>query len=233
MLPASSTIGRLLRLPLKLVPDLVPMRVLSGPLAGKRWLSTSATHGCWLGTYESELQREIVACLKVDDIFYDVGANVGFFSLLASYRAAQVFAFEPVGRNVELMRRNFGLNDRRNITIIEAAVSDTVGTARFATGNSASQGTLGEEGVEVKAVSLDSLDLPAPSVIKMDIEGAESRALAGAERILRNHRPLIFLSTHGWKQHDECGSFLRGLGYSLTLRRDGAADGQYESVARP
>lgn len=231
MFESSSAVGKLVRLPLKLVPDLVPMRILSGPLAGKRWLSTSATHGCWLGTYELQLQREIAARLKYSDVFYDVGANVGFFSLLASYRAAQVVAFEPAPRNVELLRHNLALNGRLNVTIVQAAVSDSAGKERFATGRSASQGRLGDAGYEVKLVSLDSQNLPPPSVIKMDIEGAESLALLGAKKLLRKHKPVIFLSSHGWQQHELCWRFLHSLGYSLTLRGDGTVDGQYESIA--
>lgn len=234
---ARNLAGKLLRLPLKLVPALKPMRILSGPLAGKRWLSTSGTHGCWLGTYEIDLQRELAKVLGKDDVFYDVGANVGFFSLLAASRGARVVAFEPLQRNVELLRRNMALNQVGDVMLVQSAVARTSGKALFSSDGSASMGQLSStRGVEVSVVALDEFvaagRAPAPTVIKMDIEGAESEALAGARELLRTRRPTIFLSTHGWQQNQACWSFLESLGYRMELRKDGARDGQYEVVAR-
>lgn len=212
--------------------------ILSGPLRGARWLSTSGTHGCWLGTYEADLQRELWKALRPGDVFFDVGANVGFFSLLAQRRLAgtgQVIAFEPLPRNVELLRRNLALNGL-SVTLIDAAVADGSGKAVFEQSTSGSMGHLGAgSGIEVDLVCLDELvsmgRVPPPHVIKMDIEGAESRAMAGARQVLVQHRPLLFLSTHGWAEHERCCAFLTSLGYRLRLRRDGHVDGQYELVA--
>lgn len=230
-----SALGKAIRLPLRLVPKLTPLPILSGPLAGKRWLSTSGTHGCWLGTYEAPLQRLLADALRPGDVFYDIGANVGFFSLLASQRvgAGRVIAFEPLPANLELLRRNLALNGADNVSIVDAAVADTSGRARFTVGGSASQGALADEGIEVAVVALDELDLPPPTVMKIDVEGAESRVLAGAVRLLTHHRPVIFLSSHGFRQYDACTRFLEGVGYCSSLRRDGSRDGQYESVASP
>ncbi len=229
-----SAFAKAIRLPLRLIPKLKPLPILSGPLAGKRWLSTSGTHGCWLGTYESELQRLLVENLRPGDVLYDVGANVGFFSLLASHLVGtgSVVAFEPLPANLDLLKKNLALNGVGNVSIVEAAVADTNGTARFALGQSSSQGMLADTGIEVRLVSLDQLDLPPPTAMKIDVEGAESRVLAGAAKLLSNYRPLIFLSTHGYLQHEACTAPLEGMGYRLTLWRDGAMDGQYESVAR-
>src|SRR5262245_36111858 len=112
ILQSHTLLGRLVRTPLRLVPQLKPLRILTGPLAGKRWLSTSGTHGCWLGTYEMDLQRLIVSSLKPGDVFYDVGANVGFFSLLAASLVGSrgtVIAFEPLPRNIALLQQNLAL----------------------------------------------------------------------------------------------------------------------------
>jgi FkbM family methyltransferase len=240
MIPrASSFIGWLVRLPLRLVPAMTPLRILSGPLAGRRWLSTSANHGCWLGTYERDLQQLFVRELKPGDVVYDVGANVGFFSLLASVLvgpAGRVVAFEPLPRNVELLRANLGLNAVANVDIVAAAVAGKAGSTLFAIGGSPSMGSMdASRGIEVRVVGLDELvangEIPLPAAIKMDIEGAESRALSGARNILEAHRPTLFLSTHGYREHEECLRLLKDLGYRVRVWRDGAADGQYESVA--
>jgi FkbM family methyltransferase len=236
----NSVAGRLLRLPLRLVPDMTPMRVLSGPLAGSRWLSTAGPHGCWIGIYERGLQETFVRTVRPGHVVYDVGANAGFFTLLASKLAGdtgKVVAVEPLARNLGLIREHMRLNGTRNVQVIEAALGDVTGEARFHTAWSPSMGSLDDEGdIAVKVTTLDALvaaGAPRPDVIKMDIEGAESRALLGARATLESCRPVVFLSTHGWKQHETCQALLRSLGFRLTLRRDGTADGQYELLAEP
>ncbi len=235
---ASVLARKLVRLPLKLVPELRPVPVLSGPLAGKRWLSTSGTHGCWLGIYESDLQRLLVDSLSPGDVFLDVGANVGFFSLLGATLvgpSGKVIAFEPVSENAQLLLRNLALNRVTNVQLVEAAVADRAGTASFEDGQSPSQGRLGTGSRSVPVVTLDGLlasgAIPAPQVIKMDIEGAESLALSGARGLLATHKPKLFLSTHGYQQQAQCLEFLHALGYTTVLRRDGKIDGQYEVIA--
>jgi FkbM family methyltransferase len=235
-----SVAGRLLRLPLRLVPPMRRMRIWSGPLAGRAWLSGTSPHGCWLGTYERPLQRLLCAHVKEGDVFYDVGANVGFFSLLASVRVGsrgRVVAFEPLPRNVELLHRHLAMNAVTNVTVIAKAVADTAGTAMFESTGSPSMGALSSTGIPVEITTLDDVvasgTVPPPTVIKMDIEGAESRALAGARVTLATHRPLIFLSTHGYEQNDACRSLLAQTGYDTQVWRDGSRDGQYELVARP
>ena len=64
-------------------------------------------------------------------------------------------------------------------------------------------------------VSLDSLKLPPPDVIKMDIEGGESDALKGARTLLVEHKPIIVLALHGPEHADFCPEFLRSCGYRV------------------
>ena len=77
----------------------------------------------------------------------------------------------------------------------------------------------GPSAVPVRAFTLDHLvfrdGLPAPTVMKIDVEGAEHAVLRGATRLLTEKRPLIFLSTHGPQVHTECCRLLAGLGYTL------------------
>lgn len=96
--------------------------------------------------------------------------------------------------------------------------------------------SLGAEGIGVPVVTLDKLvndgTIPPPSVMKIDVEGAEERVLTGAYRLLTTAFPLIFLSAHGYRQHEACRDYLSELGYELQLRRDGNRDGQYEVTAK-
>src|SRR5713101_1261535 len=94
----NSALGKVARLPLKFVPSTAVVRILSGQLRGKRWIVGSGIYRCWLGWYESEKQLIISQDVRPNTVFYDVGANVGFYSLLASMLvgAGKVFSFEPV-----------------------------------------------------------------------------------------------------------------------------------------
>jgi len=80
------------------IPRSVRVPILQGPLRGKCWIVGSATHGCWLGSYEAVKQSAFAASVKAGGVTYDVGANVGFYTLLASALAGprgHVFASSP------------------------------------------------------------------------------------------------------------------------------------------
>jgi hypothetical protein len=94
-------IGRPLVLSLKLVPQSSVARLLQGRLRGARWIVGPGTHGCCLGTYELPKQREFDKAVREGHVVYDVGANVGFYSLLAACCVGEngkVHAFEPLPR---------------------------------------------------------------------------------------------------------------------------------------
>jgi FkbM family methyltransferase len=212
----SSLAGRLLRLPLWLIPKSAVVPICSGPLRGYRWIVGSGTHGYWLGTYECDKQRSIARCLRTGKVFYDLGSNVGFYSLLAAAAGCRVFAFEPSPRNLAFLRRHIVLNGIQNVEIIETAVSDFVGTAPFGDGLTPNDGSLLKAGgLEVRVVALDQMHLPSPDIIKIDIEGSEYHALAGAKVTIHSSRPTIFLATHSLEVHRQCCGLLRSWNYSL------------------
>lgn len=217
---SSTLTGRLLRLPLRLLPGTAVVRVCSGALRGARWIVGSSTHGCWLGTYEADKQRAFAAHLHPGLTVYDVGANVGFYSLIASRVGGAVVAFEPVPRNLNFLRRHLELNGAANARVVAAAVGAANGTVHFDFGAHPSCGRVACSGnLEVAMVSLDQLlaegSVPEPDLIKIDVEGAEADVLAGAERLLRRRHPTIFLATHGQAVHDRCVAILTDHGYEL------------------
>ncbi len=229
----------IIRLPLRLIPREAVMRICSGPLRGFRWIAGSAPHGSWLGTYESHVQRLFCERVKPGDIVFDIGANVGFFTLLASKLAGpngHVYAFEPLPRNLSYIEQHIRLNDLANVTVKPIAIAATSGTARFGDGENDSQTRLSEKGEhQVTTASLDDLIAsgvaPLPAFIKMDIEGAESDALRGALALLGSTGLTIVLSTHGHVQQERCWSALEQAQFHLELLRDGAADGDYLILA--
>lgn len=225
-LSSQSLLGRTLRLPLRLIPENVWLPILQGPLRGRRWIAGSSDHGCWLGSYEYEKQRAFARFIKPGNVIYDLGANTGFYSLMAAVLtgpAGRVAAFEPHPANVANLRKNLELNLVANCFIFEAAVSDSDGYGKFLPGPSYSTGQLvqhSERALRVRTVTLDSLaasaQLSPPNIVKCDIEGGEYDALRGASEILRKFTPVIFLATHGSQIHALCCRFLLGLNYRLT-----------------
>jgi FkbM family methyltransferase len=213
-------LGKIIRLPFKLIPPGAVVRVVRGPARGKRWIADSSAHGFWLGYWELPNQERFAAHLKGGDVVYDIGAHVGLYTLLSSDRvgpAGHVYAFEPFPRNVEYLRHHIAINHLQNCTVIEGAVSKCAGSLHFDPTELNAAGHLSESGaLEVKTISIDefcSTGRP-PSVIKINAEGAEMDVLMGGRQTIAKFRPLIFLSTHSDALDHDCRQFLCSCGYS-------------------
>jgi FkbM family methyltransferase len=233
-------LGSLLRAPLRFLPRETVVPILQGPLKGKRWISGSGNHGCWLGTYELPKQLAMLRFIRAGMVCYDVGANVGFYTLLFSHLAGtggKVLAFEPFPRNVALLRRHIEMNRCANVTVFDSAVGDREGTVLFEEAPSASMGRVSARGrLAVQCRRLDQImseDLPPPDLIKIDVEGSESAVLAGALEILQKHKPIVFLATHGREQHRNCVAILKQHAYSVAGATGEAADQTDELLAIP
>lgn len=202
--------GRAIRAPLRLIPKTAVVPILSGPNRGLRWVAGSFNHGCWLGTYERRCAEFIAAQIRPGATVFDVGANVGYYTLLMARRAGRVFAFEPNPRNVGYLRQHLALNGITNAEVVEAAVSDKTGLAHFS-GDGAT-GRLSSTGHGVKTVTLD--DYPTPDFVKMDIEGAELSGIRGSSRIMRERSTSWFIALHGDALHELPRSLAAG-GYCV------------------
>src|SRR5262249_53966086 len=98
LLAFDKPLGRAIRWPLRFMPTNKPFPFLLGPNRGIYWIVGSATHGCWIGWYEWELAHKIRAACRPGMIAFDVGANVGYYTLLMSRAigpSGLVYAFEP------------------------------------------------------------------------------------------------------------------------------------------
>ena len=219
---ATSLVGRVARLPLRMIPPSTVMPILRGPLKGAKWIVGSQRHAFWLGTYEPYFQRLLARYLTDSAIFFDIGANVGFYSLLAANLASRgrVVAFEPLPENVVFLRRHLALNAIRNVDVVETAVSDRNGFAAFGQEPTRAMGHLSNDGdLQVETTTLDTFlqdqKNPPPTHIKMDIEGAEFAALTGAKDCFRKYRPVLFLATHGRDVHQDCCRLLQSWSYRI------------------
>lgn len=240
-LSASAILGRVARWPLRLVPSNATVPVLTGALRGARWVVGSGPHGCWLGTYERSSQQLAQRLVRPGDVVFDLGANVGFFTLLFSRKAGEkgrVVAYEPLERNRVALQRHLDLNRVRNVDVAGEAICDRAERARFSASFGPFQAGLMESGeLEVVTSTLDEevfeKGRPSPSLVKMDVEGAEHRILQGAVRLIERRPPVFWIETHGWRAHEDCRAMLEYCEFTLDQERSSDGSGGGRIVAYP
>ncbi len=210
------------------------MRIFAGVLKGY-WWSTSVNYDYLTGTYEDPaVIDKFCSWMKPGTVFYDLGAHVGYYSILAAQTltTGEVHSFEPVPANRELFMNHLRLNaslfnsDCIHLHALAVTAGDTevefttdTGTegntyiknsARFAAARSR---------MVMPAISVDQFvraGNKAPAIMKIDVEGAELEVLKGALETIKDYRPFIMLATHdchvpGIK--DQCLQLLHSLDY--------------------
>lgn len=202
----------------RLLNHFLPMLRKDGSLMGERVVSThygfryKADLGDWLGqyvyltgVYEPPTAHVISTLLSPGDTFIDVGANSGFFTLLASHRVGptgRVLSFEPLPSMRRRITENLALNGMGNVTLHGVALSNTVGEATFYEGPQGHKGIssmrpIGEASsiLQVPTMSLDEIADKTPSVklIKIDVEGAEQLVIEGMQSLLAQHHPYLII----------------------------------------
>jgi FkbM family methyltransferase len=149
------------------------------------------------GVYERRLTRRILELARSGGTFIDVGANLGYFTLLwaGSNPGNKCIAFEAAPRNIDILRRNISRNRLdAQVDVVPSAAGATPGTLRFDVGPADQTGWGGftlDEGsarsIDVTVVRVDDLVGPDDTIalLKVDIEGADTWALLGCERLLK------------------------------------------------
>lgn len=151
-------------------------------------------NGLLFGIWEYKLSLFILKNLKPDDIFYDVGGNLGFYTFLSSIIAKKVYSFEPVKEYYNLLEENF--KNYRNIKLFNIALSNFNGKAFIVYKSGFSfltkKKNQAKHSEETKVLTLNSFckNRKFPTFIKADIEGHEFNFLLGAEKILL-HKPTL------------------------------------------
>ncbi len=162
---------------------------------------------CQYEPYESSLIREV---LKPGMTVYDIGANLGYYVLLASEcvgSTGKVFAFEPAPENLELLRRTVSENTTTNVTIHACAVGANDGEASLAisptnSGDHQLREAADRAKVAVPVRSTDSLiaeGLPTADVVIMDVQGSELDAIRGMNSLLGTGSPKVIF-TEFWQK---------------------------------
>lgn len=197
----------------------------------------------FFGHYHERYEAALVArLLDPGEVFWDVGANVGYFSLVAAAAvgpAGEVLAFEPGAASLARLRANAALNPEHPLRIYPVAVAETDGEAVLyrAEGIADSSASLfaaaaGASGGETcLTVALDGFlktsGLRSPDFLKLDVEGAELAALRGAAGLLADSRPLLLVEMEeknlraAGVSKSAIQTFLKDYGYRAAHLRKG------------
>jgi FkbM family methyltransferase len=180
--------------------------VRRGVAAGLRLEMSGASADYGPGTNELPVQEALRDLLAPGTIFFDVGCNVGFFTVLAARLVGptgSVHAFEPIPHLAASARRNAAVNGLDNVSVHAVAVADHGGQAELLLAEHPGGATLSRSdappdlaGVaSVPVVTLDDLvargQVPPPDVVKIDVEGAEMAVLDGMQAVLHTNRPSL------------------------------------------
>lgn len=189
---------------------------------------------------EVKLTKFFVKNLKEKDIFYDLGANYGFYTFLALEFCKEVHSFEPNPAVYSVLKEN--LKNESKVFLNKVAVSNQNGiTKMFLDKKGSGSSTIlfeqflkkreifNEKHIEVKTITLDEYiktRLP-PTIIKMDVEGAESLVIEGGRNLFLKYNPIIAMEIWGINNNQEISmkaiNMLKNLGYkNYAIKEDGS-----------
>jgi FkbM family methyltransferase len=160
---------------------------------------TGSNGNYYFGLHEFEDMAFLLHYLRPSDLFVDVGANVGSYTVLASGAVgARTVAFEPVPQTLVKLRANCSINRITSIVDVRSVcIGSTNGTTVFSadanTTNSIVSNSSSRPRIVVPLRRLDSEITEIPSAIKIDAENYDDDVLSGAEVLLRRHHPLALL----------------------------------------
>lgn len=203
-------------------------KIQSGPGEGL-WLEVHPRTGAELlsGNLERPSQEVVTSHLRPGMVFYDLGANIGRFSLIVGRAIGpqgKVFAFEPDPALITRLQRAVERNRLGNVEVVPMGVWSSSkmlefhqagpGSPEGGTGSFLGDDNPGEK-IQVRCVSLDDFvrTAPPPGGIKCDVEGAEVEVLRGAEKTLREHHPWILCELHAAENEQFIRDFLKRFGY--------------------
>jgi FkbM family methyltransferase len=198
-----------------------------------------------LGAAEPDTQELLRRFLKEGDVLYDVGANVGFLSLIGACLVGprgKVYAFESLPQNAAVLRANIARNGLDPIVeVVECAIADSNDTARMTINGSKSHFSGGHNpgDLEVVTWTLDTLIsrrmMRLPTLVKIDVEGAEELVLRGMESQLQTRRPYVVCEIHGRPDGElarACISRLADASYEV-INAESTQGGTAHIFARP
>jgi len=209
----------------------------SGPMRGIRLaVSEHLSHAHIRGSYELGTQIAINKLLSHEFICYDVGASIGYISLLMARGAKHVFAFEPAPHAIAQLNNHMRANGFENITIVTSPISDCARPVQFSLTDNAYGCRIAETQqrkwptITLMTSTLDDFVMshPSPDLVKIDVEDEEARVLYGARSILCLRKALICCELHSEKSAREVKRILSNHRYRITK-----LDGQPFEISGP
>ncbi len=196
--------------------------IRGGPLRDYRWIAGTGTRFI-KGLYEPNTVEFLEAHIKTSSVCYDIGGHIGYLSLIMSKLAGdsgKVFVFEPRPINIAYIERHIRVNEVRNVVLLKTGISNYQGDAQFDVNRGSGTGRISTSGeLTIPIDTIDALlangQLEPPHFLKMDIEGEELNGLMGASGVLKDHRPVLNISTHNDDIHRECVEYVTALGYEI------------------
>ncbi|HIH50320.1 MAG: FkbM family methyltransferase [Candidatus Micrarchaeaceae archaeon] len=176
--------------------------------------------------YDKETTAYIKNTLKAGDALIDCGANVGYFSILASDLQAQVYSFEPVKSTFKILESN--LEKKPNVKLINKAVGNKNGSAYINVSDDSGTNSMinYKKNVKKEEILVTTLDSEFPDgvrnlkIIKFDVEGMEKEAIEGGTALIRRHMPNIIFEFNYYiiysknRNYNEIFDLLKSIGYN-------------------
>lgn len=186
----------------------------------------------YLDNYDKEEIQVYEKILEKDHVVLDVGANIGYYTLLFAslVRGGKVVSFEPSSRERRLLQKNVDLNRMENVTVVGLGLGATAATGELHINNSNfGRNSIGmvqsgpSERIEIETIDnyIRQNSLTRFDLIKLDVEGYEIEVLKGASESIQKFRPLVSFeswSTHNKHFHPDLSvevAFLAALGYEF------------------
>jgi FkbM family methyltransferase len=156
-----------------------------------------------LNKYEIYETAILLSQLNSQSVVVDVGANIGYYTLLAAKVAKKVYAFEPDKETFEILKKNVEENNLKNVILFNKAVGnknekvgieknkDNYGDSRIQTPQASGQLPL--TGEPVQMVRLDDIIKEKVDLVKIDVQGYEIEVLEGMKKIIEKDKPIIFM----------------------------------------
>lgn len=197
----------------------------AGPMQGIRLaVGEHVSHAHISGTYELQTQLALDRLLRSEFICYDLGASIGYLSLLMARKARHVFAFEPARKAAEEIRKHAAVNGFENISIVLSPVSDCVRNVEFTLTDAAYGSRIVHSQqskwptMKLTTITLDDFSAahPLPNLMKIDVEDEEAAVLQGARSILRQRKVAICCELHSERSAREVSQILAEYGYRIT-----------------
>jgi FkbM family methyltransferase len=228
-----------------------PVVRIGGPLGGQLMRVNWALHKTFVfGTYEPGVVRGLEELIQPGWTVVDVGANIGYFTLLMANRVGpqgKVIAFEPLSENFRILKENIKLNDHTNVVAENYALMSRAERIEL---RSATPGAItwvasvrideqsAVESQSVEAVTLDEYVEKNGSAkidfLKIDVEGAEASVLEGATNLLDRDRPTLLIEMHELDRFkDQHPAILKLREHNYQLRSLGIRDWQEHFIAEP